>query len=88
MLEQNQIKIIIRREMKEETHFHPELEIVYVIEGEARMQLGDQTYQMKKDDLLVVNSSIRHSLEGKEGSTVCSVKYDYQVLLSVSRKCR
>jgi beta-xylosidase/AraC-like DNA-binding protein len=86
MLEQRQFEINLYQEMKEETHFHPELEILYILEGEAEIYLGDQNYRMKKEDILVVNSSIRHSVEGKEGSTVCSIKYAYRILLAVIKK--
>jgi AraC-like DNA-binding protein/mannose-6-phosphate isomerase-like protein (cupin superfamily) len=86
MLEQRQFEINIQPEMREETHFHPELEILYILEGEAEVHLGEHAYRMKKEDLLVVNSSIRHSLEGREGSTVCSIKYTYRTLLSVIKK--
>ena len=42
-------------------HFHPELELIYVISGEMKVKSENKTYFIKNDEVLFVNSSTPHS---------------------------
>ena len=50
------------------THFHQNLEIIYVLEGELEIQIETETYQMKKGDFLLVNANKRHSHHETSGN--------------------
>jgi AraC family transcriptional activator of pobA len=41
-------------------HWHEHLELVYITNGNARMQIDDKYYDIKKDDLVFVNSKQIH----------------------------
>ena len=68
------------------THMHPFTELFYVVKGKGQFIAEDKTFTLKEDDLLVVNSKIRHtevSLENEEfayiviGIEGVSIIYDY-----------
>lgn len=72
--------IDILRELEEKPHFHSEMEVLYLLEGRAKVQIRDKSFTMVPEDVLVVNSGVWHHVSGKEKNLVCVVKYDYQVL--------
>lgn len=55
------------------THFHTSLEIYYIIWGQADIIIKNVAYIANKDDVILVNSGISHSLESKEDNMVCHV---------------
>lgn len=44
------------------SHWHPQLEIVYVLNGEDEIIVNDQRYILKEDQLLVINPYTIHSV--------------------------
>lgn len=42
-------------------HWHNELELIYMLEGELDVSIGKKTWHYKKDDLILVNSKVVHS---------------------------
>ncbi len=42
-------------------HFHPELELIYVISGEMKVKSENNTYSINSEQVLFVNSSTPHS---------------------------
>lgn len=61
-------------------HFHMEVELIFVLSGEADLSLGDDTYHMTKDSVIVVNSEKKHSLAVKEPGLCCRIAIDYQAI--------
>ena len=67
--------IVIKKEVKAHRHvFHSEH--VIVMEGEGIMQLGDQTFTIKKGDLIFIPKNIIHSVKttGKNQLKVISIQ--------------
>jgi len=54
---------VIRRDMKDFTHWHENIELLYFIEGEGRVVCNFSSYNVKKDDIFVVNSENLHMVE-------------------------
>lgn len=44
----------------EDTHFHQDIEILYIVEGETAVKEGE-TYRLGKDDIAVINSNQPHA---------------------------
>lgn len=82
----NQFKVNIYRNMAETQHLHTDVELLYVVEGRIRVKLKDTIFTLDRDDVLVINSSIQHSIETVEKSIICSIKYDYQILVHILKK--
>ncbi len=54
------------REMQQ-THFHQDLEILYVLDGGVEIQIETEKYELAKGDFLLVNANKRHSYRKKGG---------------------
>lgn len=55
------------------THFHQNLEIVYVLEGGAELQIESESYTLQKGDFLLINANKRHSLHETEPELLTAV---------------
>lgn len=42
-------------------HWHNEIELIYLLEGELDVSIGKKTWHYKKDDLILINSKVVHS---------------------------
>lgn len=82
----NQFQTNIYRNMQEPQHLHTDVELLYIVDGSINVKLKDSVFELKKDDVIVINSSIQHSITTKEKSIVCSIMYDYQVLVHILKK--
>lgn len=60
----------------EASHFHPELEILFIIEGNATVNVKSRKYELKKEDALLINSNTMHTVESMEHTII------YRVCLS------
>lgn len=63
-------------------HFHMEVELLFVLSGETALTLGDDTFLMTKDSVIVVNSEKKHSLSVRKPGLLCRIGMDYQVISS------
>ncbi len=82
----NQFHVSIFNDHFKESHLHTDLELLYVVEGRVDVKIKDRDFSMKRDDIIVINSSILHSIESKEKSILCSIKFDYRILVHVIKK--
>ncbi len=82
----NQFQVNIYRDIIKENHLHTDVELIYVVEGGINVRIKDKLFSMKRDDVMVINSSIQHSVESLDKSIICSIKFDYRILVHVIRK--
>ena len=68
------------KDYNKERHFHPELEVLYIVTGETDVTIEDMRYQMEKHDVIAVNPGLPHTVKSSEGSVVCSVTYSSRML--------
>jgi len=62
------------------TNFHMEVELFFVMSGKAELVIGDETYLMSKNSIIVVNSEKRHSMRKIEDGLLCRLVIDYQLI--------
>ena len=67
-------------------HLHADIELIYVMEGRACVQINDQSYTLEKNDMIIVNSNNRHRItkerySGEGAWWVCRFLLDYRKLL-------
>ena len=67
-----EINIIKNPEQK--VHFHPELEIIFVIEGTVTANVKSNKYKLKKEDVLLFNSNVQHSVSGEIDAIIYSIQ--------------
>ncbi len=82
----DQFQVNIYKDLYRESHLHTDVELIYVVSGQADVKIKDTVFSMKKDDVLVINSSIQHSIETAEKTLLCSIKFDYRILVHVIKK--
>lgn len=62
-------------EKRKETHFHQNPEIIYVLEGTARVELDSDSYKLHKGDFILINANKRHSYQEAGGELLLAVFY-------------
>lgn len=75
-----EIEMDVCSKINETEHWHPEIEFVYVVEGMCRIAIEDQTYQVPKNEMLLINSGKKHKLDIGEDSLICILRFPYDLL--------
>lgn len=65
---------------EEDWHFHPELEFIFVIEGQIRLEMQGRNDLLKKHDVVLINAGTQHAIHVQEKAIVCVVNYSWQLL--------
>lgn len=64
-----------------ETHFHQNLEIIYILDGGMEIQIETEKYELNKGDFLLINANKRHSYkETTEELLIASFRIDFSML--------
>lgn len=61
----------------------PELIILYVLEGEARVSVADKAYTFVKDGIILVNAGTVHQFDCGDNTIAFTIKISYLVLADV-----
>lgn len=67
----------------EKQHFHPDIEILFVLEGQANVWLQGRKFLMEKEDIILINASMPHEIACPGDSVLCRVYYSYSLLAAV-----
>lgn len=62
-------------------HQHQDIELVYILEGSLTMSVGRNRFEMKKDDLIVIDSLKKHGYHAAEDVLVGCLQMRYCELL-------
>ncbi|MBS5521704.1 MAG: helix-turn-helix domain-containing protein [Clostridiales bacterium] len=67
-------------------HLHEDVELVYVMEGQACVEINDHSYTLKENDMIVINSNNRHRIlrsryDTEEAWWLCQIHISYRELL-------
>ena len=63
------------------THFHQDLEILYVLDGGLEIQIESEKYELGKGDFLLINANKRHSIrETEEELLTASFRINFSML--------
>ncbi len=66
------IKLGFITESNTNSHFHDDIELLYVFDGEFVITIENDTYQMQKDDFIIVNATKQHNYTMTKDSLVGS----------------
>ena len=69
--------IRLLRGQGENEHYHSDVELIFVIDGEASVWLNHQQQKMQREDVLVINSGVMHTLECSENAIIFQIFYFY-----------
>ncbi len=73
----------VQQELKEKAHFSGDTVVLYVIFGNVQLHLMDIDYDLRKNDVAVINSGVVYQINGGAGSAVCIVNYSADLLASL-----
>lgn len=73
------IQFDVHKGIRNEVHWHSEMELLFVISGTLGVVTGEREVMLGESDLLLINSGIRHSVVG-EDTMFCLVKYPWRLL--------
>lgn len=76
------IEMQILENPREDVQFHPEIEIIYVMEGEVRVTVKDIPYTLEKGGIILVNSAISYQISSKK-AIICAFHLSYQTLTHI-----
>ena len=65
-----------------EEHMHQDVELLFVLDGILTVTMLDTRFELKAEDILVINSNHRHRLIAAEPVYVCVLHFNYSMLLS------
>ena len=61
-------------------HWHPEVEVLFAVEGSTAVTVKESTFRLQKGDVLVVNSSMSHRVVSDAEAIVCYIRYPWKLL--------
>ncbi|MGB8455498.1 MAG: helix-turn-helix domain-containing protein [Anaerocolumna sp.] len=53
-------------EKKQDTHFHDDIELFYLLEGTGKLTVENEVFFLNKDDFIIINSGKKHSYIASE----------------------
>lgn len=82
-IKKNKMDVQILSRLPKDTHFHQEVELVYVMEGELRLYVMEREYHLKRGDICVINSNEEHRIETQGEITTALLFITYSLIRSV-----
>lgn len=67
----------------EPTHFHQSIELLYVLEGNIKVTIGDSEYMAEPEDILVVNANKKHSYHSSGDVLIGYFQIDFRKLSDI-----
>ena len=69
----------------EDIHFHQDIEILYIVEGETAVKEGE-TYRLGKDDIAVINSNQPHAYSSARNTIAFRILIPYRTFRKLIRE--
>lgn len=82
-IKKNKMDVQILSRLPKDTHFHQEVELVYVMEGELRLYVMEREYHLKRGDICVINSNEEHRIETQGEIMTAHLFITYSLIRSV-----
>lgn len=74
------IRIEITDETQESEHFHQDIELIYVLEGEVDVLMEPENTHLCSGDILVVNANKNHAIKGSQGMLLAKLMVSYETV--------
>lgn len=81
----SQMDVRLRKNENIEMQFKPEIMLYLVVDGSAELKIKDRPWKMAKDDFILVNAGLMHSITcEKEGTILCAVSFSCSLISELS----
>jgi len=67
-------------ERSETLHFHQNIELLYVLEGQLKLEVEDEIYELEHDDLIIMNMNQKHAYHADEEILLGHIYFSAQEL--------
>lgn len=71
----------IESTVSDRVHFHQDIELLFVLEGNVKVALENKEIYLGKEDIYVINSNARHSLEANGDVLLIRLQIRYQTVV-------
>ena len=68
----------IESTVSDRVHFHQDIELLFNLEGSVKVILENKEICLKTEDIYVVNSNIKHSLQADKDALLVRLQIRYQ----------
>ena len=68
---------------EEKEHFHQDIELLYLLEGELEVYIDNQKIVMSEEDVLMINANKRHYLKSKGDVLYVKLTILYELLSDI-----
>ena len=81
MVKRERFQLAVEDRVTDDEHFHQDIELFYVLEGEVDVNVEKKISHLRSDDIYVVNANRRHSFSSGDGETlVLRLLISYQLV--------
>ena len=79
------LRFTIVEDLKYPPHWHEHFEVIYIIDGSIKAVIGNNAYEMQKEDILFISPACVHYFEafGAKGSKVLVIRYSRLFLQNI-----
>lgn len=77
------LRVQVLNNISKKEHFHQDIELLYVLEGEMNVSLGEHQVHMKPEDILVINANKKHSFQASENILYAKLSIDYTLFTDI-----
>ena len=68
---------------REDYHFHSEVEVIFVVEGQIDLKIKDVVQTLMREDIVLVNSGVLHEIKCSDDAIYCKASYSYDMLTEI-----
>ena len=80
MIKKERFQLIINDNALDEEHFHQEMELLYILEGDIDVIIEKKVSHLKTDDMYIVNANRKHSFKTKGSILMMRLLISYQLV--------
>lgn len=77
------LQVSVLSKPEESEHFHQDVELLYILEGNMKLQVGEQETLLESGDIFVVNANRRHSYHASADILYARLSIDYPLLSDI-----
>lgn len=82
-IQKNKILLDVMKDKLQEEHFHPDVELIYVLDGQLVLRIYEKEFLMKTEDIIVVNANEPHSFQASGDILFARIYISYDLLRQV-----
>lgn len=80
--------LYITSNIEQGIHFHPEIELLYVMSGHAELKTESSSHILYKDEIYLINFGTNHQIFNAKNCVLAVLKFDYTALLKITGQQR